>query len=241
MVQAFKCSFFFLWNICAVKNSTDMAKIFCVILVVFQLMFQSAFSQGPCRLEIVNHVYTIRDGDWAQTLLYHKNLFCKGEVDLLEKPDLINQLEINDTVYESVNIDLTKIDVETANQQSIIDLLANYLEYLSLKGKENQQIGIAYLPWQAMFKDFGLLEGRSIQGLHPKNSSVMVVVSFREISRMDIVGRTEEILDLAGQPSGEIFYDEKNNELFRYYFLTDNKTKRQSLKLTYLPRFLIDP
>lgn len=218
-----------------------MVKIFCVTLVIFQLMFQSAFSQGPCRLEIVNHVYTIKGGNWTKTLPYHKRLFCEGEVDLLENPRLINQLQINDTVYEYVNIDLTKIDVETSNQQAIIDLLANYLEYLSLKSMENQQTGIAYLPWQAMFKDFGLLEGRSIHGLHPKNSSVMVVVSFREIGRMDIVGRTEEILDLAGQPCGEIFYDEQNNELFRYYFLADIKAKMESLKLTYLPWFLIDP
>ena len=118
---------------------------------------------------------------------------------MLDNPGLLNQLEIKDTVYEDVAIDLTRVDVEVESQKVIIDLLVNYMEYLSLKSKENGQTGIAYLPWKVMFKDFGLLEGRSIMGRHPKDQSVPVVISFQNISRMDVVGRSEEILDLAGK------------------------------------------
>ncbi|GIV32254.1 MAG: hypothetical protein KatS3mg030_556 [Saprospiraceae bacterium] len=200
---------------------------------------QPAWSQGPCQLVVINHVYTVQSGEWSQKLPYQKQLLCEGEFNLLDNPGLLKQVEVKDTVYEDVTIDLTRVDVEVESQQVIIDLLVNYMEYLSLKSKENGQTGIAYFPWKVMFKDFGLLEGRSISGRHPKDQSVPVVISFHNISRIDVVGRAEEILDLAGNPCGEIFYDEQGNELFRYYFVAGWQGDYRKLKFTYLPAFLI--
>jgi hypothetical protein len=147
---------------------------------------------------------------------------------------------IHDTIVNVVDIDVSKVDVETGEGAKIIKQLFNMIGYY--KERDNAgEVAFHAIEWYRFFSNFGLLEGRTVMGHHPKNGNCTTFISFNAITRQDEVTLVENILDINDKICGERYFGRNGVELFSIFFDNTADNSPKSLLPSFLPKFLIDP